>query len=415
MSKAGSKPGAEALAKRAELEDFCKTTLKPGRHFGTIHRKGCTQADRQEWDNCPNCKSRPSLYQPGAERICEWRNVLIGEPVLQDELVRVAGGQGWVAFCVTLTDRASGDVLGHGVGAAKHQDPNIMVKKAKKNAVIEAVRTTFALSDLFDDADHEGEEGAVQPSAATRSDDRRGVQLTPGGRPRAAARQAAPAPAAPAPSAPAGIEDARSAPAAPPAGPIKAAPPWWKVRAEFPRARWTVLDRDNSEYGIMGVIHFAHDKRPELGLRDKWSPFSPNPQTGKPEFKSKPPFPEWASLTWYGLLEWAIKHRLARAGGDDTNGYNDPFHHLLTDNYICVFKGAVMPIAEHAAAMDYIAWGLVRKNGGAVPEWVAAALDGRDPESEAPAAAPDAPEAPADAPASDDAADSFDLDSDVPF
>lgn len=397
MTAKKEKPGEKVLAKRAELEAFCKDTLKPGRHFGVIHRKSCGTPREQGWEPCQSCGSKPSLYQPGAERICEWRGVLIGEPVLQEELVRVAGGNGWVAFRVTLTDRDSGDVLGHGIGAYKHTDPNIMVKKAKKNAVIEAVRTSFALSDLFDDAD--GQDGW----APVLDGDTKPAPPLPD-HPRAKREQAAPP---------------RAAPPRPPAAPRQGgrqAPAWWKVRAEYPGARCTVSDRDDNEYGVQGAIHFKPEDRPMAGGgTKKWSPFEPNDQ-GKPDWKAKEPFTEWAQLDWYGLLEWAIKHRLSRNDGDDTNHFNDPFHHLLADKFINVYRNAVMPIAEHAAAMDFIAWGLVQKNGGPVPEWASNALEEARSAAFDAANKTEAKGQPDQAPPATESDDTFALDDeDVPF
>lgn len=406
------KKASGVQAERKRLEEFCRDHLKPGRHFGTIHRRNCPDTGSSSWDRCRLCGAKPGLWKEGAERICEYMGVLVGPAELERELVEVAGGDGWVCFRITLYLAENNGVLGHGIGAHKHADPNIMVKKAKKNALIDGVKTTFALSDLFDDAD--GSEGrGVQTSADA------GGQK-PAGKP--AGKRAAPGGRA----APASSPPRQSAPPAPPVNdaaedegggdlPKRKPPSWWKIKAEFPTARWTVLDRDDREYNIMGVIHFPCDTRALVGGgRRRWSPFEP--RDGKPEFKTKPPFPEWAALDWYGLLEWAIKHRLKRKSGDETNNFNDPFHHLLADRYNCVYQGAVLPIAEQAAALDYIAWGLVQKNNGVVPEWAADALAEsqqaqlRNEAGERQAAAPAA------APAEAEDADAFAMDDeDVPF
>ena len=37
------------------------------------------------------------------------------------------------------------------------------------------------------------------------------------------------------------------------------------------------------------------------------------------------------------------------------------------------------PIAEHAAAMDWIAWGIVKKKDGVVPSWVLDAMNNDEP------------------------------------
>jgi hypothetical protein len=335
--KSKKSAGADVLAKRAELEAFCKDELKMGRHFGTIHRKTCRTPDAQEWTPCASCGSKPSLYQPGAERICEFRGVLIGDPVLDREIVEVAGGTNWVAFRIPLTFRDDNTVLGYGIGAYKHADPNIMVKKAKKNALIDGTRTGFALSDLFDDADHDDPSAEqLQSSADARPAPRAPRAAAP---PRSSAQPLADQPDLGA-THPANVQDGPAPPAREATEASTPSPKWWEIRAEFPTARWTVCDREDKEYTIMGVIHFPADARPMSGGgARKWSPFEPNSQ-----------------------------------GKDETNHFNDPFHHLLADRYACVFNGSVLPIAEHAAAMDFMAWGLVKKNGGAVPEWVEKAL-----------------------------------------
>ena len=386
---ARKREGSEILAKREELEQFCKTELKLGRHFGTVHRKTCRTPKVQEWTPCASCGSKPSLYQPGAERICEYRKVLIGEPKLDRDIVEVAGGSGWVAFRITLTYRENSEVLSHGVGAYKSNDPNVMVKKAKKNAVIDATRTGFALSDLFDDADHDdptveelqssadtdpkpkppARPASAPPPAARAAG---GRDMSARAEDRAAGRDVQAHDDPPAPSSGSGLE-------APNPASGKPAPPWWEVRAEYPKARWTVMDRDDREYTIMGVIHALPTAKPMLGGGSRqWSPFTPNSE-GRPEFKTKEPFLTWAQMDWYQLLEWAIAHRLKRENEDETNHFNDPFHNLLADQYVCVYNGAVLPIAEHAAAMDWIAWGIVKKKDGVVPSWVLDAMNNDEP------------------------------------
>jgi hypothetical protein len=310
--KSKKSAGADVLAKRAELEAFCKDELKMGRHFGTIHRKTCRTPDAQEWTPCASCGSKPSLYQPGAERICEFRGVLIGDPVLDREIVEVAGGTNWVAFRIPLTFRDDNTVLGYGIGAYKHADPNIMVKKAKKNALIDGTRTGFALSDLFDDADHDDPSAEqLQSSADARPAPRAPRAAAP---PRSSAQPLADQPDLGA-THPANVQDGPAPPAREATEASTPSPKWWEIRAEFPTARWTVCDREDKEYTIMGVIHFPADARPMSGGgARKWSPFEPNSQ-GKPEFKTKEPFLEYAQLNWYQLLDWAIKHRLKREHG----------------------------------------------------------------------------------------------------
>ncbi len=441
MSKTTKDKSAERAQKRVELEEWCREHLKPGRHFGTIHKKvgardqarWCNNYGKNTWGPCDDCSALPALRQPGAERICDYLGVLIGPPELARDVVEASGGNGWCAFRIALTDKATGEVVGHGIGACRNTDPNIMVKKAKKNALIDAVRTGFALSDFFDDG--EGDEGgdagsnAQAPASSNDKPQRAATPArsanTPGGP--AQAPQPAQPPAAPPASAPGprgGAAPARE-PTDKPGLPMNQAtgqvkdPSWWRIGKDVPGALWTVLDREDNEYGVQGCIHFPARNTPECGGgQKKWSPFTPN-AGGKPEFKTKEPFITWCHLTWLQLLEYAISHRLERDKIEDTNHYSDPFHHLLADKSVCVFNSAVLPIAEHAAALDLVAWGVVQRRGGSIPEWASEALVETRKAAGIPAPEPAPAPAPAPAPPSPPAAEppnEFIIDEDeVPF
>lgn len=112
-------------------------------------------------------KNKKSLGKPGAEKFCSLFNITIGETeVDQDTFERLpqeVKDKGAIVLKVKLY--RNGEYIGSGVGARTltqdNGDLNKAMKMAKKSAIIDAVLSTFGLSDLFtqdiEDMPHIGE------------------------------------------------------------------------------------------------------------------------------------------------------------------------------------------------------------------------------------------------------------------
>jgi len=100
-------------------------------------------------------KGKKSLGKPGAEKFCSLFNITIGKPeVDQDTFERLpqeVKDKGAIILRVELF--RNGEYIGSGVGARTLTqdagDLNKAMKMAKKSAIIDAVLSTFGLSDLF--------------------------------------------------------------------------------------------------------------------------------------------------------------------------------------------------------------------------------------------------------------------------
>ena len=127
-------------ANRAALIEWIRSSLVEGVDFGTIQtRRG---------------PSKPSLWKPGAEKICGMLGLTAHFPTLRDyEQVALSGGvlENVIIRC-ELRDSA-GRVVAEGVGARSlHQDNgdlNKALKMAEKSAMIDATLRCAGLSEIF--------------------------------------------------------------------------------------------------------------------------------------------------------------------------------------------------------------------------------------------------------------------------
>lgn len=160
-----------ALERRQEnrkaLIDWLTETMVEGIDFGRIHviKK----------DVCPdgkNCTkdhhfSKPSLWKPGAEKICGMLGWLPTFPNLDDYTRMIRAGrpiEKIILVCRIMT--GTGAVIGEGIGARSllqdGSDLNKALKMAKKSAHIDATLVAAGLSEIFtqdygDDPDEDDE------------------------------------------------------------------------------------------------------------------------------------------------------------------------------------------------------------------------------------------------------------------
>ncbi len=120
-------------------------------------------------------KGKKSLGKPGAEKICSLFGVVIGEPEHAQEFfdsfpdsVKEGG-----AIVIKTKLYRNGEYIGAGLGARTLKqdsgDLNKAIKMARKSSVIDAVISSFGLSDLFT---QDLEDMPIQVSAASKAIER---------------------------------------------------------------------------------------------------------------------------------------------------------------------------------------------------------------------------------------------------
>jgi hypothetical protein len=139
---------------RAALMAWVRDALVDGLDFGKIHvvhRSKC-----QAGKDCKNPAhfSKPSLFKPGAEKICGMLGVTVRYPTLQDyERAALTGANlSQIIIRCEIID-ASGRVVADGVGARiiaqDNGDINKALKMAEKSAHIDATLRMAGLSEVF--------------------------------------------------------------------------------------------------------------------------------------------------------------------------------------------------------------------------------------------------------------------------
>lgn len=155
MIRAEQQGALEVRQQVNQIQYLMKEVLKPGEHYGTV----------------PGCGKKPTLLQPGAEKISFMFHLV---PTYEVRRYDMAGGHREYEVKCTLTSRDTGEVMGEGVGTcstmeskyryrgkwvngskAREENPDIadtwntVLKIAKKRANVDAVKSTTAASDIF--------------------------------------------------------------------------------------------------------------------------------------------------------------------------------------------------------------------------------------------------------------------------
>lgn len=141
-------------ANRAMMMDWIREALVKGTDFDAIHvvSKDKCQAGR----NCKNKYhfSKPSLFKPGAEKICGMLGLKATWPTLADYEAKALEGAtiSQILLRCEIQD-AAGNLVAQGVGARTvkqdYGDLNKALKMAKKSGFIDAVLSCAGLSELF--------------------------------------------------------------------------------------------------------------------------------------------------------------------------------------------------------------------------------------------------------------------------
>ncbi len=141
-------------ANRAALMAWVRDALIDGVDFGKIHivhKSKCTAGK-----DCKNPAhfSKPSLFKPGAEKICGMLGVTVRYPTLSDyEKAALSGANlNQIIIRCEILD-ASGRVVADGIGARTlaqdNGDINKALKMAEKSAHIDATLRMAGLSEVF--------------------------------------------------------------------------------------------------------------------------------------------------------------------------------------------------------------------------------------------------------------------------
>lgn len=155
MIRAEQQGALEVRQQVNQIQYLMKEVLKPGEHYGTV----------------PGCGKKPTLLQPGAEKISFMFHLV---PTYEVKRYDMAGGHREYEVKCTLTSRDTGEVMGEGVGTCstmeskyryrskwvngskvREENPDIadtwntVLKIAKKRANVDAVKSTTAASDIF--------------------------------------------------------------------------------------------------------------------------------------------------------------------------------------------------------------------------------------------------------------------------
>lgn len=153
--KAEQQGALEVREQVNQIQYLMKEVLQQGEHYGTV----------------PGCGKKPTLLQPGAEKICYMFHLV---PTYEIKRYDMPNGHREYEIKCTLTSRDTGEVMGEGVGTCstmeskyryrskwvnnqkvKEENPDIadtwntVLKIAKKRSFVDATKSTTAASDIF--------------------------------------------------------------------------------------------------------------------------------------------------------------------------------------------------------------------------------------------------------------------------
>jgi hypothetical protein len=146
-------------ANRAALMEWVRAALVEGADFGRIHTAGKQKCQLASWGRAHDCQepshwSKPSLWKPGAEKICGMLGVTVHYPTLAEYEKAALAGSALAAIILRceLHD-GQGHVVAEGIGARNVQqdygDLNKALKMAGKSAHIDATLRMAGLSEVF--------------------------------------------------------------------------------------------------------------------------------------------------------------------------------------------------------------------------------------------------------------------------
>jgi hypothetical protein len=139
---------------RTALMEWVRSALVDGTDFGKIHIVSRSKCQAGSQCKNPAHFSKPSLFKPGAEKICGMLGVTVRYPTLPDyEKAALSGAKlSQIIIRCEILD-ASGRVVADGVGARviaqDNGDINKALKMAEKSAHIDATLRMAGLSEVF--------------------------------------------------------------------------------------------------------------------------------------------------------------------------------------------------------------------------------------------------------------------------
>lgn len=161
---------------RAALMEWVRSALVEGVDYGRIHVVGKNKCSFGARCKNPAHFSKPSLFKPGAEKICGMLGVTVHYPTLVDyEQAALKGVQLQNIIIRCEIQDAVGRVVADGVGARSlkqdYGDINKAMKMAEKSAHIDATLRMAGLSEVFtqdlEDMNQKGNETPAGKSAAS--------------------------------------------------------------------------------------------------------------------------------------------------------------------------------------------------------------------------------------------------------
>ena len=158
MMKAEQQGALEVRSQVNQIQHLMKEVLQEGEHYGKV----------------PGCGQKPTLLQPGAEKIAYMFHFV---PTYNVERIDLGAGHREYEVECTLTHRDTGEIVGGGMGLCSTMESkyryrneynpqtrkkdirkentdiadtwNTVLKMAKKRAFVDAVKSTTAASDIF--------------------------------------------------------------------------------------------------------------------------------------------------------------------------------------------------------------------------------------------------------------------------
>lgn len=184
-AKAFRKRLEQRSANRAELMGWIKGNLVEDTDYGCIHVIKKERCDLGRNCTDPYHFSKPSLWKPGAEKICGMLGWTPAFPNLSDYTRMVRGGREIVQVVLHCVIYSGGSVIGEGIGARNTKqdsgDLNKALKMAKKSAHIDATLVAAGLSEIFtqdygDQGDEDDDDHGAGPADKYASGTPRGLE-----------------------------------------------------------------------------------------------------------------------------------------------------------------------------------------------------------------------------------------------